>query len=221
MSQDPKRGHFAKEKGEIILREHEFDGIQEFDQKLPNWWLFTFYTAIVFFVCYWFTYYGTTMVRSPQQALQDKIFAIQQVKLKELAKTLASLNDSKLVHEWATDGALVSAGKETFAKNCIPCHGIDLSATQKDATGKVIALPGRPLTDGQWTYSGKPMDIFKLINEGTPADSPGFNGGRMEAWGQKLTPIEIAQVVSYIITEVPADFKNIPKTAPEPAPAAK
>jgi cytochrome c oxidase cbb3-type subunit 3 len=217
MSQEPKRGDFAKKKGEIILREHEFDGIQEFDQKLPNWWLFTFYGAIVFFVCYWFTYYGTTLVRSPQQAVQDKIVAVQEAKLKELAKTLDSLNDSKLVHEWAKDGALVAAGEATFAKNCIPCHGADLSATQKDASGKSIALPGRPLTDHTWQYSGLPMQIFKLINEGTPAESPGYNGSKMEAWGQKLTPVEIAQLVAYIITKVPEDFKEIPA----PATAAK
>ena len=219
MSQDPKRGSFAKEKGEIILRTHEFDGIQEFDQKLPNWWLFTFYAAIVFFVCYRFTYYGTTLMRSPQQRTQDQIVAVQQAKLKELAKTLASLTDSKLVYEWAKDGALVMAGEATFAKNCIPCHGADLSATQTDpATKKVVNLPGRPLTDGKWNYSGKPMDIFKLINEGTPAESPGYNGARMEAWGQKLTPVEIAQLVAFIITKVPGDdFKNIPP----PAPAAK
>lgn len=220
MSQDPQRGDFAKEKGEVILREHEFDGIQEFDQKLPNWWLFTFYTAIVFFVCYWFTYYGTTLVKSPQQLVEENIAAVQAAKLKELTKTIASLDDSKLVHEWATDNARVMAGEAVFVKNCIPCHGVDLTATQPGLNGgPPLNLPGRPLTDGQWTYGGKPMEIFNLINKGSPAESPGYNNAKMEVWSQKLSAVEIAQVVSYIISKVPKDFKDIPKPAAAPAPA--
>lgn len=225
MSQDPKRGSFAKEKGEVILREHEFDGIQEFDQKLPNWWLFTFYTAIVFFVCYWFAYYGTTLVKSPQQLVKENIIAVQELKLKEDAKTVSTLDDSRLVHEWATDNGRVMAGEAVFAKHCIPCHGADLSATQSGPNNTVVKLPGRPLTDHKWEnpYGGKPMGIFNLINKGTPAESPGYNGARMEVWGQKLTALEIAQVVSYIVSKVPDDFKDIPKpaAAPAPAPASK
>lgn len=53
MNEETKRGSYAREKGEVVLREHEFDGIQEYDQKLPNWWLFTFYIAIVWFLVHW------------------------------------------------------------------------------------------------------------------------------------------------------------------------
>lgn len=217
MSQEPKRGDFAKKKGEIILREHEFDGIQEFDQKLPNWWLFTFFAAIAFFVAYWFFYYATPWVKSPQKTINDQIIAIQEAKLAELAKTVASLNDSKLVHSWKDQ---VPAGEAIYVKNCLQCHEADLSAMRKDAiSGKMVSAGGRPLTDGVWEHGGKPMDLFNLINNGTPPGKPGFNGAKMEAWGQKLSPVEIAQVVAYIIDTLgkqgKPDFKDIPPPAPE------
>jgi cytochrome c oxidase cbb3-type subunit 3 len=221
MSQEPKRGHFAKEKGEIVLREHEFDGIQEFDQKLPNWWLFTFFGAIAFFVGYWFFYYGTGLVKSPQQVANERIIAIQEAKLADLAKTIAELDDSKLVHskKWKEQ---IPEGQAVFSKNCVQCHAEDLTAERFDpALGKKVPAGGRSLVDGVWEHGGKPMDLFKLINGGTPPGKPGFNGAKMEPWGQKLSPVQIASVVAYIISKVPADFKDIPETAPAAPDAAK
>ncbi len=212
MSQEPKRGHFAKKEGEIVLREHEFDGIQEFDQKLPNWWLFTFFAAIAFFITYWFIYYATPWVKSPQETINDKIIAIQEARLADLAKTVASLNDSKLVHSWKDQ---VPAGEAIYVKNCLQCHAADLSAMNIDANGNKVSAGGRPLTDHVWEHGGKPMELFNLINNGTPAGKPGFNGTKMEAWGQKLSPVDIASVVAYIISKVPEDFKDIPPPAPE------
>ena len=129
MHQEPKRGHFAKEKGEVILREHEFDGIQEYDQKLPNWWLFTFYGAIVFFVGYWSLYYHTNVLKTDRQIITEAIATVQKAKNAELEKTLSSLTDAKLVHQWATDSSITSAGEATFLTNCSACHAADLSAT--------------------------------------------------------------------------------------------
>lgn len=208
MNQEPKRGHFAKEKGEVILREHEFDGIQEYDQKLPNWWLFTFYGAIVFTIGYWFIYYNLGEMKSSRTLIQERITLIQETKTKELEKTLATLDDSTLVHTWATDPSLVGAGEATYMTNCSACHAADLSATM-DAGGTKIPLPGLALNDHEWKFGGKPMDLFKLINDGSPADSTGHNGAKMQAWGQTLSPKQIAEVVAYIITKVPEDFQDI------------
>lgn len=209
MSQEPKRGHFAKEEGEIILREHEYDGIQEYDQKLPNWWLFTFYGAIVWFVVFWVLYYYTGVFKTPQDGVKQQIVAVQKAKAAELEKTLASLDDSTLVHEWATKPEVVAAGEAAFLTNCTACHGADLSATMTVGANK-IPLPGLPLTDHQWKFGGKPMDLFKLINQGSPPESTGNNGAKMQAWGQSLSPKQIAEVVSYIISKVPEDFAGIP-----------
>jgi len=211
MSQEPKRGDFAREEGEIILRQHEYDGIQEYDQKLPNWWLFTFYGAIVWFVLHWALTYYTDVLKSPQQRVISGMVAVQEIKQKELEKTLATLDNSTLVHKWATQTEVVAAGEVTFMTNCSACHAVDLSATMQVA-GNKIPLPGLPLNDHQWKFSDKPMDIFKLINEGSPATSTGNNGAKMQAWGQQLSPKQIAEVVAFIITKVPEDFKDIPKS---------
>ena len=210
MSQEPKRGHFAEKEGEIILREHEFDGIQEYDQKLPNWWLFTFYGAIVWFVGLWVLYYHTDLLQSPQERVKGEILAVQKAKDAELEKTLANLNDSTIVHEWSTQPNVVAAGETTYMTLCSPCHAADFSAKMM-AGGNAIPLPGLPLNDHQWKFGSKPMDLFKLINAGSPPESSGHNGAKMQAWGQQLSPKQIAEVVAYLVAKLPEDFKDVPK----------
>jgi cytochrome c oxidase cbb3-type subunit 3 len=205
MNPEIKRGSYAKEKGEVILREHEYDGIQEFDQKLPNWWLFTFYGGIIWFVAYWVIYYHAGWSRTDQQKIITQVAALQEKKDAELAATLASLDDKALVVHWAADPMVVAAGEATYAVSCSACHAADLSGTMETGGGK-IPLPGRPLTDGHWEYGAKPMQIFKLINEGTPAEAPGYNGAKMQAWGQVLTPKQVAEVTAFLISKNPQDF---------------
>jgi cytochrome c oxidase cbb3-type subunit 3 len=205
MNPEIKRGNYAKEKGEVVLREHEYDGIQEFDQKLPNWWLFTFYGAIVWFVVYWGLYYHTKIYQTDQEKIIARVSALHEKKDAELAATLATLDDATLISKWSTDPAIVASGEATYSINCVACHAADLSATM-DVAGNKIPLPGMSLADGQWKYGAKPMELFKLINEGTPADSPGHNGAKMVAWGQVLTPKQIAEVTAFIISKNPKDF---------------
>ncbi len=205
MNPEVKRGSYAKEEGEVVLREHEYDGIQEFDQKLPNWWLFTFYGGIVWFLVYWVIYYQGRIDRTDQQKIVAQVAALEERKAEELAATLASLDDRTLVEKWAGDPAVVAAGEATYAVSCSACHAADLSGTMA-AGGNTIPLPGRSLNDGHWEYGSKPMEIFKLINEGTPPEAPGYNGARMQAWGQMLSPKQVAEVTAFLISKNPQDF---------------
>jgi cytochrome c oxidase cbb3-type subunit 3 len=208
-SSEPKRGHFAKHKGEVILREHEYDGIQEYDQKLPNWWLFTFYGAIAWFAIYWFLYYQTHSFRSDHEIIVAEMSAIHEKKAKELEATLASLNDQTLINQWSTDAGIVANGEAIYTTNCVACHGADLSAVM--VAGEVkIPLPGRSLIDGVWEYGNKPMDIFQIINAGSPVDAKGLNGAKMQAWNAMLTPKQVAEVTAYIIAKNPKEFAAQP-----------
>jgi cytochrome c oxidase cbb3-type subunit 3 len=205
MNPEIKRGNYAKEEGEVVLREHEYDGIQEFDQKLPNWWLFTFYGAIVWFVVYWALYYHTGVYQTDQEKIIARVGELQRKKEAELAATLATLDDATLISQWATDPAVVAAGEAIYSINCVACHAADLSSTM-DVAGTKVPLPGRSLVDGVWEHGNKPMDIFKIINDGTPADAPGLNGAKMVAWGQVLTAKQVAEVTAYLISKNPKEF---------------
>ncbi len=208
MSHDPeiKEAHYASGNSRVVLRPHDYDGIREYDQLLPNWWLVIFFVSHLFFVGYWLLYYQFGYFRNDGDVITEQLATIEKAKAKELEDMLAKLDDSALVNVWAKDDAVVAAGRETFAANCVACHGQDLSAKIDIGGGQSVALPGLPLTDGVWKYGAKPMDVFKLIHDGTPADSAGHNGAKMEAWGQRFSPMKIAELTAFLIRENPKDF---------------
>ena len=205
--QEVHRGDFARNKGEIILREHEYDGIQEFDQKLPNWWLFTLYIAIAWTIGHWSLYYYTNSIKTDEQRVTEKLDAIMEKKAEALATTLATLNDETMMTEWVADPAIIASGEATFAIYCVACHGADLTATLMAGSTKV-PLPGLSLVDGEWKYGSKPMDVFKIINEGSPAGSTGHNGAIMQPWGQTLSTRQITELSAFVISKNPEDFKR-------------
>ncbi len=183
-----------KKDSKITLREHVFDGIEEYDQKLPNWWLFTLYITIVWFVIAWFVYYQTPLrTLTDHEKVDARIAEIEAMKKAELEKMLATLNDDTL-QQMSTDPNHTGAGKAIFEAKCAACHGLAL-----DAKLNGIQLPGLPLNDTEWKYGGNPLAIMKTVTEGSPDITKG-----MIAWKTQLGPTDIAQVVAYILSRQPA-----------------
>jgi cytochrome c oxidase cbb3-type subunit 3 len=197
----PRTALYASRKDEVVLRPHVYDGIQEYDQKLPNWWLFTFYGAIVWFVVFWIAYYQFDLFRSDTERIDSVMAEIEDAKNKELEELLADLDDESLVSEWATRDTAVANGQDTYMTHCSACHSQDLTA---QVAG--VQLPGLSLKDGEWKYGGKPMEVFTIINDGSPPESEGHNGARMEAWGQKLSPKSVAELTAFIIASNEEEF---------------
>jgi len=178
---------------DIKLREHVYDGIEEYDQKLPNWWLFTLYITIVWFIIYWVGYYQLPLgLKSDTEKIDSAIAAIEEKKQAELEEMMASINNDSL-KEMATDASHVAAGEAIFQTKCIACHGADLSATLNG-----IPLPGVPLNDAEWNYGSTPLEIMNIVTNGSPDVTKG-----MIAWSTQLSPAEIAQVVAYILCKQP------------------
>jgi len=158
---------------------HEVDGIQEYDNKLPNWWLYTLYGTIGFAVFYWYVYQTTGIGPTPAQAYQDEVdrnaaAAAMQIKVGE-ATPEALIALSK-------DPNALALGKSVFTSTCAACH-------RNDGGG----LVGPNLTDDFWLHGAAPEKVFHTIATGVPDKG-------MPAWQPQLGGLKTQAVAAYVIT---------------------
>lgn len=159
------------------LRPHVYDGIQEYDKRLPNWWLFTLYGSIVFSFGYWIIVHMIGAGADPGASVRARIRTAQA----EALKKSPELSDDKL-YAISRDAGVVAAGKATFDTMCASCH-------KPDMTGQI----GPNLKDQQWVHGGTPMVAVKTITEGIPLKG-------MPAWGPVLGSQKIGEVTAYIFS---------------------
>jgi len=60
-----------------VIMPHSYDGIQEYDQSLPNWWLFTLFGAIAFAFLYWMACFVTGTAADDRVALNAELDALE------------------------------------------------------------------------------------------------------------------------------------------------
>jgi cytochrome c oxidase cbb3-type subunit 3 len=167
-----------KPEHEVVDAGHNYDGIRELDNSLPRWWLYGFYACIVFAFVYIYRFHISHTGLSGEQEFQTEL-AKAEVEKEAYLKTAASKVDEKTVTV-LTDAASLGAGQKLFSTSCSPCHGTD-------AQGVV----GPNLTDDYWLHKGSIKDVFKTIKYGVQEKG-------MKAWKDDFSPVQIAQLASYI-----------------------
>lgn len=167
-----------KTPGEEALRPHTYDGIQEYDKRLPNWWLFTLYGAIVFAAGYWAYFHWTGHMQPGWVRVKSELEALSLASLQQGGPPTGSQ-----LYNFGQDPVIVAAGEKTFMSTCAACHGTDLK-------GGI----GQNLTDNVWIHGGKPTDIYATINNGVVEKG-------MPNWGPILGQKRIAEVVAFIISK--------------------
>ncbi|WP_324720777.1 cbb3-type cytochrome c oxidase N-terminal domain-containing protein [Salinimicrobium sp. HB62] len=167
------------EEGELEL-DHNYDGIKELDNKLPPWWLYSFYLSIVFAAGY-LAYYHILGGESQVDEFEQEMLAAQ-IALEEYKKTAPDLVDADNV-ELLTDAGDLEEGAAIYQVNCMACHAAD-------GGGGI----GPNLTDEHWILGGGIKNVFHTVSEG------GRAGKGMIAWKSTLKPAEIQKVSSYILS---------------------
>jgi cytochrome c oxidase cbb3-type subunit III len=167
------------EDGKVV---HVYDGIEEQDNHLPNWWLYTLYGACVFALGYWIYYQGYGGGLSPLQAYQHEKAAAKRAEAAQLM-ALGDLSDAQLV-EMSKNPAIVKQGAEIYATTCFACH-------LANGGGQI----GPNLTDDFWLHGGAPTQILKTVRDGVPDKG-------MLAWKQQLGEEKVRAVTAYVLTIV-------------------
>ena len=159
------------------IRPHVFDGIQEYDKRLPNWWLITLYGAIVFWVGYWFYYERAHLGHTNVEAVEQELAVIE-------AKRLASAPsvDDASLWKMSRNAIFVEAGRATFATTCASCH-----------TDKLTGAIGPNLVDRLWIHGGRPTDVYATVDKGILAKG-------MPPWGPVIGPKKVSETVAYILS---------------------
>jgi cytochrome c oxidase cbb3-type subunit 3 len=160
------------------LRPHSYDGIQEYDKRLPGWWLMTLYGAMIFAVFYWAYYEAYGIGATPAQALEARM-----AENAERAARNSGVIDDDLLWKMSRDPKVTASGKATFEATCAACH-------KPDMTGQI----GPNLLDHEWIHGGTPMSEMKTITEGVLAKG-------MPSWGPVLGREKISEVTAYIFSK--------------------
>ena len=166
-----------------ILNDHEYDGIQEYDNPTPGWWNWLFFGTFVFSVAY-FAYYelAPAMQMAPTERTIEAAYQTAVAdNLKQQFGEIGDLEaDEATILRFMNDERWLTVAKVTFEAQCKSCHG-----------GKAEGLTGPNMTDDYYKNVRKLTDIAKVIKQGA-------NNNAMPAWENKLHPNEIVLLSSYL-----------------------
>ncbi len=166
------------------LLDHDADGIHEFDNALPRWWLYGFYFTIAFAVAYMLNYHvlATPLVGKPGMIAeyQAEVLAAETVAAARGPAPTSPLSTAAL-----TDAASIEKGKAIFEgpdNVCSSCHRPDLGG-----------LVGPNLTDDYWLHGCSMAEIATSIKTGYP-----LKGMLPFGTGKPLTDEQVLLVASYV-----------------------
>lgn len=200
MAQQPKK------KNDVETTGHEWDGIEEYNNPLPRWWLWIFYATIVWGIWYTVAYPAWPGVKEATsgylgfstrgQVAED--IAEFEAKLEPINAKLVAADLNEIRGNDELEGYAVSAGAAVFKTWCAQCHG----------SGAAGAKGYPNLQDDAWLWGGTMEDIHYTVAHGIRnEEDPDARYSQMPAFGRDelLTAEEVDQVVNYVMSLSPAN----------------
>lgn len=159
---------------------HEYDGIVEYDNPMPLWWIQGFVATIIFGIGYLIAYPG---MGSWPGVLGWTAVNQWQAEVDEAAKRYGDVfagYSATPIEELAQDPKAMRMAQRMFANNCALCHGADAAGG--------YGFPN--LTDNDWLYGGSPEQIKTTITHGRTAAMP--------QWGNVVGDQGVREISAYV-----------------------
>lgn len=180
---------------------HEWDGIEELNNPLPRWWLWSFYASIVFAIGYAVVYPAIPLLSNATQGTfgwssRGQLAGEMKVEADRRAPLRAALAQTP-IDQLPKNSELmrqaVAGGRAAFLVNCVQCHGAGAAGS--------FGYPN--LNDDEWLWGGNLQEIERTIVHGIR--QPGNAQTRtslMPSFGRDgiLKPDQVADVASYVRT---------------------
>ncbi|WP_194744127.1 cytochrome-c oxidase, cbb3-type subunit III [Thermaurantiacus tibetensis] len=185
--------------GGVETTGHEWDGIEEYNNPLPRWWLVILMATIVWGIAFSIAYpawpgfnasNGGLLGWSSRGRLEAQMAAVEAARA-EAWQRIAALPLAELPQNPELMRLAVAGGASAFKVHCVQCHG------SGGAGG-----PGYPnLNDDDWLWGGDIESLYQTIAHGIRA--PGYDETRisqMPAFGRDglLDKAQVAQVVEHV-----------------------
>jgi cytochrome c oxidase cbb3-type subunit 3 len=172
----------TRKKDELLS--HDVDGIHEFDNALPRWWLYGFYFTIGFAVVYYVNYH---VLAKPLFGMPTLVAEYREdvEHARHAPGGMADASGRPVVA--LSDAASLAKGQAIFEgpdNTCFACHRQDLGG-----------LVGPNLTDEYWLHGCAPADLVRNVKTGFPQ-----KGMLPFGTGKTLTDEQVLQVVSYVLS---------------------
>jgi cytochrome c oxidase cbb3-type subunit 3 len=191
-----------KEPRQVETTGHSWDGIKEYNNPLPRWWVWVFYATIVWGIGYTIAYPAWPLITEATPGLLGaSTRADVEVEIAAVDKANAAIKEKLVAADLNAIGAdpelagyAERAGAAVFRTNCAQCHGSGAAGFE----GK-----GYPnLLDDDWLWGGTMEDIHLTVTHGirntTDADA---RYSEMPKFGLDgiLDETQIAQVAEHVL----------------------
>lgn len=178
---------------------HSWDGIEELNNPLPKWWVYTLYLCIIWALGYtvvypaWPMLHGATrgIMGSTERAAVDAEIARFDAANAEVKSALVAADLNAIPQDEALKTYAISAGASVFKTNCATCHGAGAAGAK-----------GYPnLLDNDWLWGGDMGSIHTTLLHGIRnTTDPDARLSQMPSFGTDglLEPDQIVQVVEHV-----------------------